>query len=168
MSEETVSALYSHLKTIARRLMASERHNHTLQPTALVHEAWIKLNARERREFNDQRHFLCVAARAMRQILIDHARSHKIKDPLTISEEPDTALIAQASFHSDDLIALDQAIAQLEKVDARLVSIVELRCFADLSVEETAEVLQLSPTTVKREWRIARSLLLSSLERSTP
>ena len=166
--ERALELIYSQLRQIARRMMRSERPDHTLQPTALVNEAWLKLATGQERNYEDREHFFCVAARAMRQILLDHARSR-----LRHRRRPDADALARLQADAVvqdpvlDVLALDQALNRLAERDGRLAKIFELRSFGDLSVEETANVLGLSPTTVKREWRMAKALLLQDLEGST-
>ena len=159
-----LKSVYAHLRNIARRMMRAERPGHTLQPTALVNEAWLKLANGRERSFQDREHFFCVAASAMRQILLDHARARLAgrrqpgADALARLEEG-----ATVEDRTLEILALDQALSRLAERDLRLAKIVELRCFGDLSVEETAQVLNLSTATVKREWRIARSYLMQDL-----
>lgn len=164
--ERLIELVHGHLRNIARRLMRSERQGHTLQPTALVNEAWLKLNNGREREYADREHFFNLAATAMRQILTDHARA-KLTERRTMSPEVRQRLREGPDEGSQrvDMLSLDQALERLEQRDGRLARIVELRCFCDLSVEETAEVLGISATTVKREWKIAKSLLQHDLER---
>jgi len=159
-----LDVVYDRLRRMAGARMRSQRPGHTLQPTALVHEAWMKL-ARGSVDWQNRNHFLAVAARAMRQILINHAEkrsaqkrgggAHRVTfDDLAVHvEAPDV-----------DLLALDRALDELAEVDERLAQVVELRYFAGLSVEETAEVLDVSPATVKRDWAYARAWLLERIE----
>jgi RNA polymerase sigma factor (TIGR02999 family) len=165
IDEESLRSVYPLLKGIARGLMRSERKSHTLQPTALVNEAWLKLAAGHQQKFANKEHFVCVAARAMRQILVDHARSRRSLRRSVVQAEGEPSLPAVAAASPEDLLALDAAMAKLDAIDTRLTRIVELRCFADLSIEETAQVLSLSTATVKREWRIAKSMLAGHLQR---
>jgi RNA polymerase sigma-70 factor, ECF subfamily len=168
-SEEALNALLplveAELRRLARRYMARERRGHTLQTTALVNEAFLRLTDARKVRWQDRAHFLGISARLMRRVLVDHARSrgyqkrgggaHKVTltDALAISPEP--AL---------DLIALDRALEGLAAVDARKARVVELRYFGGLSVEETAEVLHMSADTIKRDWRLAKLWLLHELE----
>ncbi len=164
--DRLIHMVHSHLRTIARRMMRAERQGHTLQPTALVNEAWLKLNKGEERAYADREHFFNLAAAAMRQILTDHARA-KLTERRTMNPEARQRLQEGPDVNRQavEMISLDQALKKLEERDPRLAKIVELRCFCDLSVEEAAEVLGISPTTVKREWKIAKSLLQHDLER---
>ena len=144
--------------------MRAERQGHTLQPTALVNEAWIKLTTGKDRNYRDREHFFNIAAAAMRQILLDHARARlavrRQQDGEGLARLQDGAVVHDGTL---EMLSLDQALNRLASRDARLAQIVELRCLAGLSVEETAEALGLSATTVKREWRIARTLLMHDL-----
>jgi RNA polymerase sigma factor (TIGR02999 family) len=156
--------VYDHLRTIARRIMRSERNDHTLQPTALANEAWLRLTAGRERSYTDREHFFCAAALAMRRILLDHARgrlaNRRQADPAAVRRMEESLIVRD---EAEEILALDQALNRLGDLDPRLARIVELRCFCDLSVKETGAALGLSPTTVKREWQIARTLLLREL-----
>ena len=152
--------VHAELRRIAQRQMSQERPGHTLQATALVNEAYLKLAGHEGFEWRDRAHFFAVCAQVMRHILIDHARSRSrekrgggaiqvsLNDALVIEED-------QAA----DLLALDEALSTLERMDPQKGRIVELRYFGGLSVEETAEVLNVSARTVRREWRRAKAWL---------
>src|SRR5215469_1661865 len=169
-AEEVVPLVYSHLRTIARRMMLSERPGHSLQPTALVHEAWLKLSVGREQHFQDRKHFFAIAASAMRQILIDHARSRSTQrrkaeidtDPESLEKLADPTISRR---DHEEIIALDEALARLNQKEPTLARIVELRCFCDFSVEETAAALGLSVGTVKRQWQIAKAWLLHELDR---
>jgi RNA polymerase sigma factor (TIGR02999 family) len=155
-------ATYVELGSLARRFLAGERANHTLQPTELVHEAWMRIARAEGLEEGDRARFFGLAATTMRHILVDHARA-RLTDrraadrarPLV--EEPAAVEEAQC------LDAIDRALIQLERRDPDLRRIVELRFFGGLTVEETARVVGISPRTVKREWRLARAWLHAKL-----
>ena len=161
---DLVEEIYAHMRRMAREIMARERLGHTFQPTALANEIWLKLANRSGAQYADRAHFFAVAATAMRRHLVDHARSrgrrrrNQVEAARSLQEDP-----AAIRNETDDLVALDQALSRLERNYSRLARIVELRWFCDLSVDETAVILNLSPTTVKREWRIARALLLDDL-----
>src|SRR5579871_719536 len=167
-AEEVVPLVYSHLRSIARRMMLSERPGHSLQPTALVHEAWIKLSAGREQHFQDRKHFFAIAGSAMRQILIYHARSRSTRRRKA-EIEPDAELLENVAdpvssrLELEEIIALDEALARLHQRDPNLAKIVELRCFCDFSVEETANALGLSTGTVKRQWQIAKAWLFHEL-----
>jgi RNA polymerase sigma factor (TIGR02999 family) len=146
--------------------MRAERDNHTLQTTALVNEAFLRLVDLRRIRWQDRAHFLALSARLMRRILVDHARSRNYQkrgggaDRLTLDE----ALIGSAE-RSADLVALDDALDDLARVDARKSQVVELRFFGGLSVEETAQALKVSAETVTRDWRLAKVWLLRQVSR---
>jgi RNA polymerase sigma factor (TIGR02999 family) len=155
-----VPLVYDELRRIARRCLAAGSANHTLQPTALVHEAYLRLANRDTLTVRDRAHFYAMAAQMMRQILIDHARKEQAakRGGLAITLSLDQALIdhAPAEGADLDLLALDDAMKQLALLDARQCQIVELRFFGGLSIEETAEVVDISQATAKREWATAR------------
>lgn len=152
--------LYDELHRLAVYYMRSERAGHTLQPTALVNEAYLRLVDQRESNWQNRAHFIAAAAQAMRRVLIDHARSKQrvkrggmqVKVPLE-----DIALAAEEQ--PQDLIALDAALDRLAQLDARQSKIVELRYFGGLTVEQTAEVLGVSAPTVKRDWAVARAWL---------
>ena len=156
--------VYDELHAVAEGLMRRERPDHTLQPTALVHEAYLKLVDQTRVHWRDQAHFFAVAAQAIRRILVDHARGHERakrgggRTRLALDEEL-VASYAQVV----DLIALDEALTQLAASDAQQARIVEMRFFAGLTIEETAAVLGVSTSTVERDWRCARARLYCAL-----
>jgi len=162
--EQLIPLVHAELQRLARRQMLSEREGHTLQTTALVNEAYLRLVDLTRIRWQDRAHFFAMSARLMRRILVDHARSRRyikrgggarrvpFDEGLTVSAEP-----------AADLVALDDALQALARVDARKSQVVELRYFGGLSVEETAEALHVSPETVMRDWRLARAWLLREI-----
>lgn len=162
--EQLMPAVYSELRRQAARYLRRERRNHTLQPTALVHEAFIKLIDQRNVRWQNRAHFFGVAAQAMRRIVVDHARArHRVKrGGIQHAVTLDEAMIA-GEARSIDVLALDEALTRLAAIDERQARIVELRYFAELGVEETAEVTGLSPATVKREWSMARAWLHAEL-----
>jgi len=157
--------VYAELRRQAARYLRRERSDHTLQPTALVNEAFIRLVDQRNVRWQNRAHFFGVAAQAMRRILVDHARTrHRIKrggiqERVTLVDS-----VAATAESAVDLLALDRLLARLEALDSRQSRIVELRFFAGLSVEETAEILEISPATVKREWSMAKAWLHSQLK----
>lgn len=161
--EALVPLVYQELKRLARRHMRRERPDHTLQTTALVHEAYLRLVRQQEVNWQGRSHFLGVASQLMRRILIDHARGQlrekrggaKVVVPLDG--------VAFSLERSEELLKLDEALNRLSKLDARQSRIVELRFFGGLSVEETSEVLGLSPKTVKRDWAVAKAWLHAEL-----
>lgn len=163
--DELVPMVYSELRRLAGSRLRVERVGHTLQPTALVNEAWLRLTRQHGAVWQNRSQFFAIAAIAMRRILVDHARKrltvragegaqHTVVDETLPSPLPDARLIA-----------LDEALTQLEGLDARQARVVELRFFAGLSVDDTAKVLDVSSGTIKREWKTARTWLFRELER---
>lgn len=164
---QLLESLHSELKRLARRYLSGERQGHTLQPTALVNEAYMKLIDVKAHEWRDRVHFIAVAARVMRQILVDHARRRRAdKRGGGVDALPIIETIVPAAPKSEDLIDLDEALQRLEKKDPRAFRIVELRYFGGLSIEETAEVLGVSPRTVKRDWMLGRSWLRGEIRKA--
>ncbi|HWC19877.1 MAG TPA: ECF-type sigma factor, partial [Terriglobales bacterium] len=153
---ELMPLIYNELRRLAASYLRRERPDHTLQTTALVHEAYLRLVDQKDAQWKGRDHFLAVAAQAMRRILVDHARRHKavkrggplprlsLEDAVAVSEE-----------QSENLLLLDRLLTRLEAIDPQEARIIELRFFAGLSVEETASAMGISPTTVKREWSVA-------------
>lgn len=169
--ERLLPLVYDELRQLARGYMSRERSDHTLQPTALVHEAYLRLVDQREVAWKNRAHFLAIAARAMRRVLLDHARSHKAEKRGGGRKETfvEGALAGKTGEGSGgtgtlDILALDQALDRLAAFDPRGLRVVELRYFAGLDVEETAEVLGLSTATVKRDWRDARAWLRRELE----
>ena len=159
-AERLIPIVYEELKRLARRYMRRERADHTLQTTALVHEAYVKLVAQESVKWQSRSHFFAVAAQIMRRILCDHARrTLRIKRGGSGQILPLDEALVFSPEHSDELLKLDEALDRLAKLDPRQSRIVELRFFAGLTVEETAEFLGISPKTVKRDWAVARAWL---------
>ena len=158
-----VPLVYADLRRLAHYHLQKQRSNHTLQSTALVHEAYLRLARRERMRFENRAHFFAVAARIMRQILVDHARNKQAaKRSPEITIELDES-VAPPDLRQLNLVVLNDALEELSRLDARQGQIVELRFFGGLSVEETGEVLGISPATVKREWATARIWLHRAL-----
>jgi RNA polymerase sigma-70 factor (ECF subfamily) len=162
--DELVPIIHEELRRLARHQMRGERDNHTLQTTALVNEAFLRLVDLRRILWQDRAHFLALSARLMRRILVDHARSRSYQKrgggaaKVTLDE----SLVASPE-RDVDLVALDDALEDLARVDARKSQVVELRFFGGLSVEETAEALKVSPETVTRDWRLAKAWLLREI-----
>ena len=156
--------VYGELRRLAARYMNRERANHTLQPTALVHEAYLKLVQHPPVEWQDRAHFLHIAAQVMRQILVDHARRHgREKRGARQQVVPLEDAVVFSPEKASEFLALDESLQRLTKLDARQGRIVELRFFGGLTVEETAQVLGISPKTVKREWSMAKAWLHGDL-----
>ena len=162
-AKDVAPLVYDELRRVAAAFMRRERPGQTLQATALVHEAYLRL-AKAGTPWHDQRHFVGIAARSMRQILVERARSRgaqkrwggmnrvSMTDSLALAADPETMLPA-----------LDEAISKLEQVDAEQAKIVELRYFAGMSVEEAADAMGMSPATLKRRWSLARAWLFREL-----
>lgn len=149
--------VYDELKQLARRQLRGEREGHTLQPTALVHEAYARLVDQESVQWQGRTHFFAVAAQTMRRILVDHARKrHAAKRGGQRIQITLDATLAVADRRDVDVIALDDALNLLATLDATQARLVELRYFSGLSIEETAKVLGISPSMVKREWSTAK------------
>lgn len=162
--ERLMPLVYDELKHLARSYMRRERQDHTLQTTALAHEAYLKLVRQQSTNWQGRSHFFGIAAQLMRRILIDHARSHlREKRGGTHVVLPLNEALAFSPEHSEDLLKLDEALQRLSKLDPRQGEIVELRFFGGLSVEETAEFLAISPKTVKRDWAVAKAWLYAEL-----
>jgi len=158
--------VYGDLRKRAHRQLTRGRPGDTLSTTAVVHEAYLKLTDSSHQTYQDRVHFFAVASQAMRQILVDYARRNaaaKRGGPAAQLVELDADALASPD-RGDDLLALDEALIQLESVDRRLARTVELRFFGGLSVEETAEALGVSPRTVKRDWRTARAFLFHAVQ----
>lgn len=161
--DRLVPIVYAELRRIARARLKAER-GHSLQPTALVHEAYLRLVDLNRMTIHSRSHFLAVAARLMRQILVDHARrrqADKRGGSMTIIPVEDAPIAAQPSVV--DVLALDEALAELASFDERSSRVVELKHFAGLTTDETAEALDVSPATVERDWAVAKAWLLTRL-----
>jgi RNA polymerase sigma factor (TIGR02999 family) len=159
--DELVQIVHQELRRLARLQLRGERNNHTLQTTALVNEAFIRLVDLRRIQWQDRAHFLSLSARLMRRILVDHARSRNYQKrgggALTVTLDD---IVVASPARGADLVALDDALEGLARVDPRKSQVVELRFFGGLSVEETAEALKVSPETVLRDWRLAKVWLL--------
>jgi RNA polymerase sigma-70 factor (ECF subfamily) len=157
--------VYSELHRLARHYMRRERAGHTLQTTALVHEAYARLVDYKRMQWQNRAHFFAVSAQLMRRILVDYARRNTEKRGAGFRHITlDRAILSSAgAIEHPDLVALDDAMNTLARLDQRKVQVVEMRYFGGLSVEETAEVLKISTVTVKRDWRAARAWLFREL-----
>jgi len=162
--QELVPIVHDELRRLARRQMAGERPGRTLQPTALVNEAYLRLADLRQMQWQDRAHFFAMAARVMRRILVDAARSRGYQKRGGGAQRVSfTQALAVAEAPSTDVVQLDDALEALAQVDARKSRVVELRFFGGLSVDETAEVLQVSRETVKRDWTFAKLWLLRQL-----
>jgi RNA polymerase sigma-70 factor, ECF subfamily len=159
--EDLFPLVYDDLRRIAARKLRNERTSHTLSATALVHEAWLELAKLNRITWQNRSHYRAIAVQAMRRILIDYAvaRGRQKRGGGQAIIQIDGELGAVAAGRGDDLLALDEALTRLATMDERQAQIVEYRFFGGMSVEETAERLDISPATVKREWAMARAWL---------
>lgn len=167
VSHESFEALlelaYRDLRAVAARYLQHEDAGHTLQPTALVHEAVLRLMGQQHARYQDRQHLVAIAAHAMRRVLVDHAR-RRLATKRDAGER--VALhddLLPARFDDDELLAVDEALARLAALDPRQARIVEFRYFAGFSIEETAAQLGISPATVKRDWTLARAWLQRAL-----
>ena len=162
--EKLMPAVYDELHKVARQRMAAERSDHTLQPTALVNEVYLKLARFQELSWSDRAHFFAVCARLMRRILIDWARSRRVlkRGGEAVHVPLDQALGVPSGLAAS-WVALDDALEALRELDPRKCQVVELRFFAGFSVEETAKILNVSAETVKRDWKLAKVWILREL-----
>jgi RNA polymerase sigma factor (TIGR02999 family) len=162
--ERLLPQVYAELRRLASSYLRRERPNHTLQATALVHEAFLKLVDQRAVRWQNRAHFFGIAAQAMRRILVDHARAHAAgkrgsgEQPVSLDE----ALVVTSALDVD-LLALDEVLTRLSAIDPQQSRVVELRFFGGLTLEETAEVMGISPATVGREWTLAKAWLYAEL-----
>ena len=161
--DELTPIVYDELRRLARHYMRNEKLGHSLQATALVHEAYTRLVDYKRMQWQDRAHFFAVSAQVMRRILVEHARRHNVKRGKGIRHisVDETAIVRNSG--DPDLVALDDAMNALSAIDPRKVQVVEMRFFGGLSVEEIAELLKVSEVTVKRDWKAARLWLYREL-----
>lgn len=160
--------VYNELHRLASRYMKRERPGHSFQTTALVHEAYVRLVDYRRMQWQDRAHFFAVSAELMRRILVEHARRHNLKRGGGVRHVSLDEAAAVGGRRSADLVALDDAMNSLARFDARKVQVVEMRFFGGLSVDETAEVLKVSPVTVMRDWSVAKAWLYREMTGGTP
>jgi RNA polymerase sigma-70 factor, ECF subfamily len=168
-ADRLLPLVYDEFRALARHYLAQERGNHTLQPTALVHEAYMKLVDQSRVDWQGRSHFFAVAAQAMRRILVDHARSRQREKrgggrARVVLDEA----VALSPQKDEDVIALDEALERLAALDPRQAKVVELRFFGGLSVEEVAHALGVSKRTVEGDWTFARAWLSRELRGTDP
>lgn len=163
--DQLLPYVYDELRRQASRYLRRERPDHTLQTTALIHEAYLKLIDQRKVEWQNRAHFFAVAAQAMRRILVDYARTKKRekRGGDDVKLQLDEAINIAAGEKSIDLVALDEALTRLAEFDERQARVVELRYFSGMTEDETAEVLDISPATVRRDWRMAKAWLHSEL-----
>ena len=165
--DKLVPLIHEELRRLARHYMSRERLDHTLQTTALVNEAYLRLVNRKSVHWQNRAHFFAIAAQVMRSILVDHARAHAYQKRGGGARkiELDEAMIVSQE-RAAEVVALDEALTELAAFDPQQSRIVELRFFGGLTIEETAEVLNISPATVKREWGTAKAWLYRELSKS--
>ena len=165
--DQLFADVYTELRALAARYLHRERKSHTLQPTALAHEAYLKLVGQTRVDWQGRAHFLAIAAQAMRQILVDHARRHRAakrggnRHRIALDDN-----LAIESSRNVDLLALEDALTKLTKLDPRQAQMIELRFFGGLSIAEVAKVMGTSKRSVEREWTMVRAWLRRELSRS--
>jgi RNA polymerase sigma-70 factor, ECF subfamily len=163
-AQKLMPLVYDEFKALAAHHLAGERKNHTLQPTALVHEAYLRLIDQTRVDWQGRTHFFAIGSQAIRRVLIDHARSRaRAKRGGGMARVELDDAVALAPERAEDLLALDEALEKLEKLDARQAKVVEMRFFGGMTVEEVAEALGVSKRTVEGEWTMARAWLLREL-----
>ena len=162
--DELIPLVYADLRSIARRQLSRERSDHTLNPTDLVHEAYLKLARLDHLEWQNRAHFFAIAARSMRNLLVDHAqRRNRQKRGGGVPDLPLEDVAGLAAVDSVQVLVLDAALKTLEQRNERHARIVEYRFFAGMTIEETAEALEISPATVKRDWQLLRAWLAHKL-----
>jgi RNA polymerase sigma factor (TIGR02999 family) len=165
---QLLPVVYAELRRVAARQLRRERPNHTLQPTALVHEAYLRLVDQRQLDWQGRAHFFGVAAQVMRRVLVDHARRRAAdKRGQGVPRVPIDEAYEVAASSELPILALDHALDRLQQLDANLARLVELRAFGGLTIEEAAHVLSVSPATVKRDWRTARAWLTRELDSTT-
>ncbi len=165
--ERLTPIVYDELHRLARRHMRRERPDHSLQTTALVNEAYLRLVDYKRMQWQNRAHFFAVSAQLMRRILVEHARRHNLKRGAGLQQVSLDEAAVMGGGRITDLVALDDAMLALEQLDPRKVQVVEMRFFGGLSVEETAEVLKVSAVTVMRDWSTAKAWLYRELAGGT-
>ena len=165
--DQLMPCIYDELKRVADSYLRVERPGHTLQPTALVNEAYLRMVRLRSPKIENRKHFIVLAAQAMRRVLVDHARRHNAGKRDVRLLPPDAGVVIQPVLELD-MVALDDALSLLSQFDPDKERIVELRYFAGLTVEETADVVGRSPATVKREWAVAKAWLYRKLEGEAP
>jgi RNA polymerase sigma factor (TIGR02999 family) len=162
-ASKLIPIVYDELRRLASHYLAHERPGHTLQPTALVHEAYLKLVEQKGGSWQDRAHFFAVAAQTMRHLLVDHARAKKTGKRGGGLQRVEVENVTLPVAEAEEVVALDEALTRLKDLDACQANVVELRYFGGLSVQEVAEVLGISERTVRREWTMAKAWLYEEL-----
>ena len=159
--DDLLPLVYDELHRQARRFLRRERHNHTLQPTALIHETYLKLVEQSRVSWQNREHFFAISANVMRRILVNYANARRRKKRGGSAEilDLDESMLVISENAEVDLLGLDEALTRLGRMDKQQEQIVELRYFSGLTIEETAEVLGVSPATIKRDWKMTKAWL---------
>ena len=164
--ERLVPLVYKELRRVAGYYMRGERPGHTLQPTALVHEVFLRLVDQDHADWRNRAQFVGVAAQLMRRLLVDHARGRRaLKRGIAVTMNEEIFYRAGGADHPEEILAVDEVLARLAELDPQQARVVELRYFGGLSVEETAEAMAISPRTVKRDWAMAKGWMKSQLVR---
>lgn len=162
--DRLMPVVYDELRRLAHQHLRRERSGHTLQTTALVHEAYLNLIKQDRARWQNRAHFFAIAAQAMRRILLMYARKRNaVKRGGGARKLPLNDVVVVSNDRMEEFIAIDDALTRLEAMDERLARVVEYRYFGGLTIEETAEVLDLSPATIKRDWRTAKAWLYRAM-----
>jgi RNA polymerase sigma-70 factor, ECF subfamily len=162
--ERLVPLVYKELRRVAGYYMRGERPGHTLQPTALVHEVFLRLVGQDHADWRNRAQFVGVAGQLMRRLLVDHARGRRaLKRGIAVTMNEEIFQRAGSTDHTEEILAVDETLARLELLDPQQARVVELRYFGGLSVEETAEAMEISPRTVKRDWAMAKGWMKSQL-----
>jgi RNA polymerase sigma factor (TIGR02999 family) len=162
--ERLVPLVYKELRRVAGYYMRGERPGHTLQPTALVHEVFLRLVDQDHADWRNRAQFVGVAGQLMRRLLVDHARGRRaLKRGIAVTMNEEIFQRAGGADHTEDILAVDEVLGRLVELDPQQARVVELRYFGGLSVEETAEAMDISPRTVKRDWAMAKGWMKSQL-----
>ena len=162
--DELIVHVYNELRRLATHYLRRERADHTLQPTALVHEAYMRLSAQDGVDWQNREHFVGVAASIMRRVLVDHARGHKRSKRWGGLKLPLAEADGCGEGNPEDLLALDEALTRLTRRHPQKSRVVELRFFGGLSIEETARIMEVSDSTVERDWKFARAWLAREMD----
>ena len=168
-ADQLLPLVYTELHRLAKSYMSRERRDHTLQPTALINQAYLRIAQQENVEWQNHAHFIGFAANVMRRVLVDHAREHNaaMRGGKQVRVDLDEG-IAVSKERSSEILLLEDALTRLEKINPRQAQVVEMRYFGGLSVEEVASVLGIAPRSVKRDWALARMWLFEEIQKGAP